>query len=77
MFYRPSQQYGVEAIHQFGPNVVSLQMVTGERRWYIIGCYLATNNTLTIESIVTALKERPQGLELLAAGELNPNLYNP
>ena len=43
-------------------------MVTGEQQWYIIGCYIAPDNTLTIESVVTALKEHPRGLALLVVG---------
>ena len=52
-------------------------METGERRWYIIVFYLAPNNTLMIESVVAALKERPQVAELLVAGDLNVNLADP
>ena len=64
----------MEAAQQFGPNFVGLQLATGERRWYIIGCYLAPNYNLMIESVVTALKERPWVDELLVAGELDVNL---
>ena len=46
-------------------------METRERRWYIIVCYLATDITFTIESVITELKERPWGLELLVAVDLN------
>ena len=56
VFYRPSPHFLVEAVRQFGPNVVGFQMELGARRWYIIGCYLTTDDTLTIESIVAALK---------------------
>ena len=59
-FYRPSTKYTVEAIQQFEPNAVGFQMATGDQRWYIIGCYLAPDNTLTMESVVAALKERPR-----------------
>ena len=38
VFYRPSPLFAVEAVRQFGPNVVSFQLATGARRWYIIGC---------------------------------------
>ena len=69
--------FAVEAVQQFGPNVVGFQMATGERWWYIVGCYLALDNTLTIESVVAALKERPRGAELLVAGDLNVNLSDP
>ena len=48
VFYRTSPEYAVEDIQQFGPNVIGFQMETGERRWYIIRCYLAPNDTSTI-----------------------------
>ena len=51
-------------------------MATGERQWYIIGCYLSPDNNSTIDSVVAALKERPQVLELLVTGGLNTNLEN-
>ena len=37
-------------------------------------CYLAPDDTLTIDSVVAALKERPSGTELLVAGDFNINL---
>ena len=77
MFYRPAPHFVVEAVQQFGPNVVSFQLATGERRWYIVGCYLAPDDTLTIESVVVALKERPRGARLLVAGDFNVNLAEP
>ena len=49
----------MEAVQKCGPNVVGFQMDIGRRRWYIIRCYLAPDNTSTIESVVVALKERP------------------
>ena len=49
-------------------------METWERRWYIIGCYLTPDNTTTIESVVTDLKERPRCAKLLVAGDFNVNL---
>ena len=67
----------MEAVRQFGPNLVSFQLATRARRWYIIGCYLAPDETLTIENVVTALKERPQGTALIVAGDLNTTLADP
>ena len=40
-FHRSAPHFAVEAVHQFRPNVVGFQMENGERRWYIVGCYLA------------------------------------
>ena len=42
----------------------------GARRCYIIGCYLAPDNTLMIESVVASLKDRPWGAALLVVGDL-------
>ena len=61
VFCRPSPQYVLKAIQQFGPNVVVFQMDIGERRWYIIGCYLAADDAFTIERVITSLRERPRG----------------
>ena len=57
LFYRTAPHLAVEDVQQFRPNLVGFQLATGDRRWYIIGYYLAPDDTLTIESVVTALKE--------------------
>ena len=67
----------MEAVQQFGPNVIGFQLATGARRWYIVGCYLAPDDTLTIERVDEALRERPKGEELLVAGDLNINFAEP
>ena len=77
VFYRPSPRYAVEAVQHFGPKVFGFKMETGKRRWYIVGCYLAPDDTSTIESIVAALKDQPRGAEMLVAGDLNVNLSEP
>ena len=77
VLYRPSSHFAVEAVQQFGPNVVGFQLATGARRWYIIGCHLASDDTSTTESVVAALKERPRGAALLVTGDLNTTLTEP
>ena len=77
LFYQLSPLFVVEALRQFGPNVMSFQLSTGARWWYIIGCYLAHDNASTIESVVAALKERPKGTTLVLAGDLNTALEDP
>ena len=39
-FYRSEPYFVVEALEKFGPNVLGFQLVTGERRWTIIGAYI-------------------------------------
>ena len=63
--------------NSLGPNVVGFQLATGKRRWYIVEFYLAHDDTLTIESVVAALKERPRGAELVVAGDLTAKLLEP
>ena len=77
VFHWPAPHFAVEAVQQFGPNVVGFHLATGERRWYIVGCYLSPDDTLTIESVVATLKERPRVAELLVAGDFNVNLLEP
>ena len=42
-----------------------------------MGCYLAPDDTWTIDSVVFALKECPRGAKLLVAGDFNVNLAKP
>ena len=42
-----------------------------------LGMLPRPNNTLMIESVIAALKERPRGAELLVAGDFNFNLADP
>ena len=77
VFYRPTPHLAMEAVQLFGPNVVGFHLATGERWWYIFGCYLSPDNTLTIESVVADLKERPRCAKLLVAGDFNTKLLEP
>ena len=77
IFYQPALHFAVEAVQKFGPNVIGFQLSTGARRWYILGCYLAPDDTSKIEWVVEALRDRPKGAELLVEGDLNSNLAAP
>ena len=74
MFYREGAGFAVEEVSSYGPNVLSFEVVSGRRRWYIIGCYLAPDDTRTIEPVVTALGDQPRGTALVVAGDLNTDL---
>ena len=74
LFYRPSPLFAVEAVREYGPNVLSFEVATGGRRWYIIGCYLAPNDARTIDRVVTAMGDQPRGTALLVAEDLNTDL---
>ena len=46
----------------------------GARWWYIIVCYLAPDDSETIERVFAALGDRPKGTALIVAGGLNTDL---
>ena len=47
---------------------------TGERRWYIVGCYLVPGDDTTVWDVEAAMVERPRRTELIAAGDFNMDL---
>ena len=73
MFYREGAGFAVEEVRLYGPNVLSFEVVSGQRRWYIIGCYLAPD-AQTRERVVTALGDQPRGTALVKAGDLNTDM---
>ena len=77
VFHRPAPHFAVEAVQKFGLNVVGFQLEMEARWWYIVGCYLAPDDTSTIESVVSAIKESPMGAKLLVAGDFIANLAEP
>ena len=74
MFYREGAGFALEEVRPYGPNVLRLEVVSGRRRWYIIGCYLAPDDAQTIERVVTALGYQPKGTALIVAGDLNTDM---
>ena len=62
------------AICQFGANVITCQLATGERRWYTIGYYLEPEDGATIQDMEVAMSEWLRGTELIFAGDLSVDL---
>ena len=77
MIYWPAPHFAVETFQKFGPNFVGFQLAKREWRWYIEGCYLDPEYTLTIENVVAALKDFTRGAKMLVAGDFNVNLAEP
>ena len=64
----------MEEVRQYGTNVISVEVVSGRRQVYIVGCYIAPDDAQTIERVVKALKDKPPGSALVVAGDLNTDL---
>ena len=67
----------VKAHQQHEPNVAILQLIIGGRHWYVVGCYLVPHKTSTLERVVAAICQQPQGAELLISGDFNADLSVP
>ena len=45
LFYRRSKQWHIEGTKTFGPNVIRTELVSGSKRWIIIGAYVPPSET--------------------------------
>ena len=52
IFYRELLHLLVEVHQKHGTNIDSFQMATGERGWFIVGCYLDPDASYYIERVV-------------------------
>ena len=71
---RYSPAFAVEAICQFNAKVSACHLMTGYRRWYIVGCYLAPFDNKTIWYVEAAMVDEPRWAELISEGDLNVDL---
>ena len=64
--------------HQFhDPNVFSFHLDLGGKKWFFVGCYLVTDYASTIERVVTAISQLPNGAAPMVTGDLNTDLAEP
>ena len=61
VLYRSVKHFSVEALQTYRANIVIFQLASGDRRWFIMGCYLAPDNASTIEDIVATIRQRLRG----------------
>ena len=57
--------------------MLSLQVVSRGRRWFVSGCYLAPDDAVTIKRVIGAIGKRPRREVLLVAREFNTDLAAP
>ena len=62
---RDSPEFVVKAILQFNANVIACYLMTGDMRWYIVGCYLAPFDKTTIGYVEAEMVEWPRGAEMI------------
>jgi hypothetical protein len=74
LFWRTSGTYEIKEVEIRGPNVLSIQLVSGAARWYIIGCYIPPNNLTALTHIDEAWRACPKGCLPILLGDMNVNL---
>ena len=74
VFYCKAEHFALEAILLYGPNIVIFYLKLGRRRSNFVGYYIFLDYASTIESVVEAIIQRPQGAALLAADNFNADL---
>ena len=56
---RESPLWQIKAHKSFGPHVLSFQLVTGQKEWFIIRCYALTGSVADTEHTTMALDNEP------------------
>jgi len=72
--------WGLESIRGFGPNVIRATLVSGQRRWYVIGGYIppSEEDGSTLGFIAQAWDTcRNHRWPVITLGDLNVDLGNP
>jgi hypothetical protein len=77
LFYRDAKGWSLESTKTFGPNVIRTTLVSGQKRWNIIGAYVSPSETdgSTLECIAQARRTVGNNRwPTILLGDLNVNL---
>ena len=77
MIWRAAKGWQVENMARFGPSAVILLMMSGARRWYVVGAYMPPNNTPDVHNVKQVLRAASKGLDMILMGDLNARLGDP
>ena len=70
-------RYAVESVQGHGPNIVSFQLVTGDKRWKVVGIYCPPSETdgATLRHLEEALANAGD-IPIILGGDINVDLLN-
>jgi exonuclease III len=80
LIHRNSKHWGLESTKTFGPNVVRTTLVSGQRRWYIIGVYIPPSDETgtTLDFLSEAYRSVPNPTwPVIVMGDVNMDMQNP
>jgi hypothetical protein len=67
----------VEAARILTPNLLTFQLVMGDKRFYCMGVYIPPNDTMGVEDLRSAWEACPDGCIPIILGDLNINFWDP
>jgi hypothetical protein len=74
LFWRGNTSYEVKETRIWGPNVISLHLMMGSTRSFVVGCYIPPSDLEALACINKAWRECPKGAHPILVGDLNLNL---
>ena len=77
VIWREEVGWQIEGMVNFGPNMVSFLLKSGESIWYVIGAYVPPNDVPTVHQVEQLLTENPKWVETILMGDLNERLEEP
>ena len=77
LFWRGNISYKVEETKIWGPNIISLHLMMGSIRYFVVGCYIPPSDLEALACIDKAWCECPKGAHSILVGDLNLNLRAP
>jgi hypothetical protein len=69
--------FEVEAACIVTPNLLTFQLVTGYKRFYVMGTYIPPNDTTGVDALWAAWNACPDGCALIVMGGLNISFKHP
>jgi exonuclease III len=77
LFWRSNTSYKVKETQIWGPNVISLHLMMGSTKFFVMGCYIPPSDLETLACINKAWRECPKDAHPILVGDLNLNLQAP
>jgi hypothetical protein len=77
LFWRGNISYEVKEMQIWGPNIISMHLIMGSTRFFVVGCYIPPSDLETLACIDKAWRECPKGAHPILVGDLNLNLRAP
>jgi hypothetical protein len=78
LLWQPEHKaFEIEAMQIVTPNLITFQLVTGDKQYYVIGIYIPPTNTDGGNNLRVAWEACPANCHPIVMGDLNINVGNP